>query len=358
MPRRTGLAALAAIAVAAGSLELGAPAGATPPSLNCYAVDARLVRGTPVVACVGFRGGVIALSMSVDAGKSWTTRTPTVPPPTDRPVSVVVSSDYQTDHRVYVQYHSLGLYASDDGGQTLLLVDALGNSPNFDRATAFDHFGMASAASAAVLLPSGGSSAFTRGAHVPIAGSGNPTDHAFIEVGQGADGGLVNVSSMTDTHGADVLQLSGCTALAACTATQGLDPGLSLIDLAGSSGPGSNVAAVLVSDKKFVPRLYVGASTGQWKRQSSFELLVRNTITNFGAARARGLAVDATGRTFAVAVNSQIWVSSDHGVRWRAYNTPRSLRRLVFNGSALMGIDGANLLWCSNDRGVHWSSRC
>lgn len=337
-------------------------------ALGCRVFDhGPATSAKPVAVCVGYRDGRPAVRLSKDRGRTWSAEKVAVgtPEPTDTLFSVVVSPKYDTDKTIYLQYQSLGLFASTDAGATFVPVDPQASTEMSDPVRAVDGFGPALPgvpAEPALVIPGSGPGVFYRGQHLPIAGSGHQQERGFYQFGHGDGSVVLNASQGPDETFALRTHLSRCTPELACPGGQTLPAGQRLVTLAVDPARSAKTAVALL-EKPFLPSVWASTDQGRtFRRNAAFDKVVAPYAKkNRNSAYGMSVAVLPGGRTWVVqvaaGVDGLLLVTTDAGRTWTRRPFPRFARHLVASSDGR--LYGFGLVFeCSADAGRSWRLRC
>lgn len=349
------LCALAALSPAASPPARASTSTAVP----CAVMDVRIAAGLNVVACAGYQGDLLTVSLSRDGGRSWSMKSSSPQPPVrEQLVSIVLPSNYSASREIFLQGRSLGMYSSVDDGATLRPVDVFGGSPNYDRATAVDDFylGSSTLSAPAILMPNAGdSAALWRGQHVTVDGGGRQQDRAFLQVGTGPAAVVVNINQTYR----EPVEAAVCDRGATCRRTHVFDLGMSFTDIA-VAAEGAPALGLLMVDAGNRPVVYVSADRGQtFVRSRNFDGVMKSLAKGGFAVIGRSIAVGDGGRTVAVAVNNRLVITTNGGASWTQRATPVAVARLMLGSGRRLLIASTNSgHYCSADFGQRWLRRC
>jgi hypothetical protein len=361
--RRAGLLCALLLASLAGAPATRAAAARIP----CKELDAGpALSARPIVVCVGYEKGLPVVRTSADRGRTWTAKQASgTPEGVDHLVGVLVSPAYDTDRTIYLQYQSLGLFSSTDGGATFVAADPQASTQADQRVAAIDGFGpsIAGDAAASAVAQPDARAVLYRGSHLPVAGSGNRQELRFVQFGHGDGSVVLNASHGPDTNFVWPVRLARCTTELACIGGQTLPAGLTLTELAVDPAKAARTAAVLLRGNDTRPVLWASTDQGRtFVRNASFDkalakLLKATEATPF----ANAVTVLPGGKVWLVQFGSSradyLMVTTDAGRTWTRRPRASAGSRLLTTPEGRV-FAGGWFFRCSLDQGRTWADRC
>jgi hypothetical protein len=347
--------------------SLAVPAHGADARVPCKELDVGPARSAkPIVVCVAYEAGLPVVRTSPDRGRTWTTKKATgTPEPADHLLGVLVSPSYDADRTIYLQYQSLGLFASTDGGATFVAADPQAGTQASQRVAAVDAFGPAVPgvpASPGVAQP-GARAVLYRGSHVPVAGSGNRQELRFAQLGHGAGSVVLNVSHNPDASFDWLVHLARCTPELACLGGQAMPREHTFTELAVDPASSGRTAVAMLRSPADRPVLWASADQGRtYARNTAFDRALGATLKKGEPAPfVNAVTVLPGGRVWLVQLGSSraefLLATKDGGRTWSRRARGSGSGRLLSTPDGRV-FGGGWYFRCSLDQGRHWYDRC